>query len=145
MWLRTLRDIMPEITRGPPRHPFSLADIVTEFWYILVLAAMLGGFWLWSDTLSARERALQVCRRACQRVDAQLLDDTVALRRMALREDAGGRRAIWRLYRFEFTIDGATRRPGFVALLGRGVQHLELDYPEGTLIDDLSARGDSPR
>lgn len=108
-----------------------------DFWDIVLLGAMIAALWLWSDTMRARERALEVCRRACKRVDAQLLDDTVALKRMALRSDQRAQRAIWRLYRFEFTFDGATRRVGHVALLGRSLQHLELDFPQGTVIEDI--------
>ena len=109
-----------------------------DLWDIALLGGMIGAVWLWSDTMRARERALQVCRKACKRIDAQLLDDTVALKRMALRSDYS-RRAIWRLYRFEFTFDGATRRAGHIALLGRSVQHLELDLPQGTVIEDIAA------
>lgn len=107
-----------------------------DLWDIVWLAVMIGALWLWSDTMRARERAMEVCRAACARVDAQLLDDTVALRRMAMRGDAAGRRVIWRLYRFEFTVDGATRLGGHVALLGRAVQRLELEYPDGAVIED---------
>jgi hypothetical protein len=39
-----------------------------------------------------------------------------------------------RLYRFEFSVDGTARRSGHVELLGRSVQGLYLDYPQGATI-----------
>lgn len=89
---------------------------------------------LWNDALKARERALQASGRVCRELDVQLLDQTVALRRMRPARDAGGRLRLRREYGFEFTLEGSERRRGTVLMLGVRVESVHLDHPEGPMV-----------
>ncbi len=97
---------------------------------MLALAALL---WFWYDSLKARERTLGVSRLSCQRIQAQLLDDTVALSRLRLCRTPEGTVALCRRYRFDFTLDGMTRRCGRVDLQGQRIIEvlLDIDTAEG--------------
>ena len=95
---------------------------------VLILLVLLGAIlWFWQDSLRARERAWEAGVRACQRCRVQLLDDTVALQKIGLRRDIQGRIRLERLYIFEFSDTGNTRRCGSIILLGR---HVEVLYME---------------
>src|SRR3569832_559504 len=87
--------------------------------------------WFWADSLRAREHALQVCRRACAKIDAQLLDETVALRRLSIARNHHGHTVWWRIYNFEYSLDGAQRLRGSVVLRGRAVETVAIQSPEG--------------
>jgi hypothetical protein len=102
---------------------------------LAILFLLLVG-WLWLDTLRAREMAVGLARRACERDDVQFLDQAVALRRIGLRWTREGVR-VRRQYRFEFSEEGTGRRSGDLVLLGLRLEHLKLDreapeaQPEG--------------
>jgi hypothetical protein len=97
---------------------------------MLALAALL---WFWYDSMKARERTLGISRLSCQRMQAQLLDETVALTRLRLCRTPGGTVALCRRYRFDFTLDGMTRRSGRVDLQGQRITEvlLDIDSPDG--------------
>jgi hypothetical protein len=83
--------------------------------------------WYWMDSLRCKEIARAAGLRACQQVEAQFLDDTVALARLRPRRDARGHLALYRVYRFEFTRNRDYRLRGEIALLGRQVVQLVLE------------------
>ena len=93
---------------------------------VLVLAALGAGAALWHTTLGARELANAAALETCGSVGAQLLDGTVAFRRLRLVRADDGRRQIERTYLFEYTLDGATRRQGFVIVAGGAVASVGL-------------------
>jgi hypothetical protein len=93
--------------------------------------------WFWYDSMQARERTLAACRRACRRINAQLLDETVALDRMRLARRQG-QLVIARRYRFEFSLAGDDRRAGWVHLLGSRITDLQMEYPEGLVMEPVS-------
>ena len=97
---------------------------------VLDLAVFLGLAalaWYWMDALRCKEIARAAGLRACQQVEAQFLDDTVALASLRLRRDARGHIALYRAYRFEFTRNRDYRLRGEIALLGRQVVQLVLE------------------
>jgi len=97
----------------------------------LVILSLL--IWFWADSLRARERALEVCARACREIGAQLLDQTVALRHLGIVRDADGH-AVWqRRYRFDYTMDGLLRLHGAVTLRGRLVESVSLQSADGAI------------
>lgn len=99
----------------------------------LLLIALILLIWFWADSLRAREQALRACAAACREIEAQLLDQTVALRRLGLARDADGR-AVWRRsYRFDYTLDGVTRLHGRVTLRGREIEILSLQTADGAV------------
>lgn len=91
----------------------------------LVILLLAG--WLWLDTLRAREMALGLARRACEREGVQLLDQAVALRRLSVRWTPAGVR-LRRCYRFEFSEEGVGRRPASLTLIGLRLEALEMDF-----------------
>ncbi|MCF7990595.1 MAG: DUF3301 domain-containing protein [Thiohalocapsa sp.] len=95
--------------------------------FALLLVLVAG--WIWLDTLRAREMALGLVRRVCDREGVQLLDQAVALRRMGVRWTAAGVR-LRRVYRFEFSEEGTARRAGSLTLVGLRLEALELDRSE---------------
>ncbi len=98
----------------------------------LLLATLAVG-WAWMEALRARETALAACARACRQIDAQLLDETVALQALWFARDGSGQMRWRRRYGFEFSLDGVGRHRGEVILLGRRVLSLWLDHPDGSL------------
>ena len=70
--------------------------------------------------------------RGCQR-----LDETVVLARVRLVRDAGAL-ALERVYRFEFSTNGADRCVGEVALLNTRPLWARLRHPDGALHVDLA-------
>lgn len=89
-----------------------------------ILLLLLGG-WLWLDMLRAREMAVGLARRACERHGVQFLDQAVALRRLGLRWTREGVR-LRRQYRFEFSEEGTGRRNGHLVMLGLQLEQLDL-------------------
>jgi hypothetical protein len=92
--------------------------------FVLLLIATAGA-WLW-HAHGLRERALELVRQHCARADVLLLDDNVALRRIALVPDTRGRKRLARIYAFEFTVTGEQRHPGSITLFGRHLGRIEL-------------------
>lgn len=114
---------------------------------MLTLSALLTiafACWFWSDSLRARERVLHACRLACQQLGLQLLDQTVALSKLRLGQDPGGRWHFQRWYTFEFSTDGILRYQGRAALLGEVVQYVHLDHPDGSTFSHVEPSRRTP-
>ncbi|HXF18625.1 MAG TPA: DUF3301 domain-containing protein [Burkholderiales bacterium] len=94
---------------------------------LAALLLFLVAGWFWLDSLRARDVALDGARRACEAEGVQLLDWTVALRRIRLGRDEEGRRGFQRTYEFEFSDTGNNRIGGSITVLGR--QLLSLNLP----------------
>ncbi len=98
---------------------------------LLILAVFGLLVWFWADSLRTRELALSICAKACAKIDAQLLDDTVALRRIGIARNTRGN-AVWRrTYNFEYSLDRQQRLRGSLTLRGRLVESLAIQSPEG--------------
>jgi hypothetical protein len=95
---------------------------------LAVLVAAAAGWFLW-DSLKAREAANAAIRPACRAEGLLFLDDTVALDRLRPERDDEGRMRLARVYRFEYSDDGANRRRGTVALRGDRILYVDLDLP----------------
>lgn len=67
--------------------------------FLLMLFATVCA-WLWRGH-GIRERALAFAKQHCAKLDVELLDGAVALRRLAIQRDAKGHRRLARLYDFE--------------------------------------------
>ena len=104
---------------------------MTNYILLLALIALALIVWFWADSLRVREHALRACAIACQRINTQLLDETVALRRLGITRNEDGR-AVWRrTYRFEYTNDGNQRLRGSVTMNGRIVDTVAIQSPDG--------------
>ncbi|VXC71020.1 conserved hypothetical protein [Pseudomonas sp. 9AZ] len=81
--------------------------------------------WLW-HAHGLREHALGLVKQHCVKSDIELLDENVALRRLALLPDARGRKRLARVYGFEFTVTGEQRHVGSITLFGKQLGRIEL-------------------
>ncbi|AJO81549.1 MULTISPECIES: DUF3301 domain-containing protein [Pseudomonas] len=96
--------------------------------FVLMLLAT-GAAWLWHNH-GLRERALERVKQHCARLDIELLDGNVALKRIGFVRDASGRRRLARVYNFEFTVTGETRHAGTITQFGAHSAQIELaPYP----------------
>lgn len=93
----------------------------------LLLLILLGlVVWFWQDTIARRDQAISAATDACRAQQLQLLDDTVALQRIALRRSAEGNIALERTFQFAYSLDGMQRKNGFIILLGNRITHVGL-------------------
>ncbi|HWH48454.1 MAG TPA: DUF3301 domain-containing protein [Burkholderiales bacterium] len=99
---------------------------------LATLLIFIAGGWFWTDSMRAREAALDAGRRACAAEGVQLLDWTVMLKQTRLGRDDQGRMRVKRVYEFEFSDTGDNRIKGSITLLGREL--LALNLPVGTLL-----------
>ena len=91
-----------------------------------VLCVFLFAAWFWQDSLRARDFALEGARRACEAEGVQLLDWTVAVKKIRLGRDEEGRRGLQRTYEFEFSDTGNNRIGGSITVVGRHMLALNL-------------------
>ena len=110
----------------------SLAELALLFGGGFVI-----GLWWW--TMQAHDRVDMISREVCKDLDVQRLDEAVALRRVGLAHTADGMR-LERVFRFEFSVNGADRRHGEICLHGNWPYWVHLDHPDGDIHIDLSAR-----
>lgn len=101
---------------------------------ILFLALISIIVWLWQDALRCREYAIQQCRKICNEMNVQLLDQTVALASISFKKDSGNRYRLLRRYNFEISPEGANRHSGFIILSDYRIIHIEIDFPDGPVI-----------
>ncbi|MSQ67566.1 MAG: DUF3301 domain-containing protein [Gammaproteobacteria bacterium] len=105
---------------------------------LLLAAGGLAGLWTWST--AGRECALRGVEKLCRELALQRLDESVALHRLALRW-GHGRLVVLRVYRFEFSRDGAQRHTGEVALTNGALAWARVHHPEGAIYLDLRPAG----
>ena len=101
----------------------------------LLLIAFL--VWLWFDSTRSHELAVQITSRLCLKHDVQLLDETVALRRLGVSWPREGLR-LKRTYRFDYTIEGTERRTGSIVLLGSRLAAYLIDSPSQETVVSIS-------
>lgn len=90
--------------------------------------------WLWSSGTRTKIQATGYCQSACKEMGVQFLDQTVVLNKFGLGRGADGWPNWQRVYEFDFTLDGAVRHKGQVAVTGTKVSALHLDHPDGAII-----------
>lgn len=84
--------------------------------------------WLWLNSSRAREFANVLAQRYCNNRGMQFLDQTVALCRVGLRWTSSGLR-IRRMFRFDFSLEGAGRHTGYVLMLGTQLEAIDDGLP----------------
>ena len=97
-----------------------------DLYELLALILMVGGIWLWLDTLKAREIGMQAAQRACAEEGLQFLDETVVGSFFRLARNDEGHLQLRRVYAFEYSDNGDNRRTGSVTLLGHTVELLHV-------------------
>lgn len=97
-----------------------------DIFEFLALALLIGGLWLWLDSLKAREIGVRAAQTACAEEGLQFLDDTVLINAFRLARDDEGRLRLRRIYAFEYSDTGDNRRSGSVSMLGHEVELLHV-------------------
>ncbi|MBK7464321.1 MAG: DUF3301 domain-containing protein [Betaproteobacteria bacterium] len=97
-----------------------------DLYELLALALMVGGIWLWLDSLKAREIGIQAAQRACAEEGLQFLDETVVGSFFRLARNDEGHLQLRRVYAFEYSDTGDNRCTGSVTLLGHTVELLHV-------------------
>lgn len=97
-----------------------MSDIVAVLLLLLLL-------WYWWDTIWAKEIARRAGRKACEDIDLQFLDDTVAKQKIWFRRHNRGYLIICRRYSFEFASQGDVRYKGQIILFGKNVGEIQMD------------------
>jgi len=96
-------------------------------WEASALISLAAVIWFWFDSLRAREHALDEGRRSCQHNSLQFLDETVECISLRLTRNEYGHVTLRRVYRFEFSDDGNSRRTGRIVMLGCVVNAVTMD------------------
>lgn len=109
----------------------SVAELTLLFGGGLVIA-----LWWWS--MHAHDRVDFISREVCNDLKLQRLDEAVSLRRIGIARDEYGVN-IERVFRFEFSVNGADRRVGEICLHGELPHWVHLAHPDGDIHIDLSA------
>ena len=97
-----------------------------DFLDIFGLLALAAAGWLLLNSLKARDLAILAVKAACDSERLQLLDDTVAIKKVSLSRDADSVLRIRRLYAFEYSDTGDNRCKGSIAMLGSRVLAINL-------------------
>lgn len=101
---------------------------------LLVITFLACLAWFWFDSVRAKESATRAAVIACNDIQAQLLDQTVALKSLRIARDKSGRVQLQRTYNFELSMDREARSFGRVFLLAKSVSSVQLDHADGTTI-----------
>jgi len=110
---------------------------VTEL-SLLFGGALVIGLWWWS--MQAHDRVDFISREVCKDLNVQRLDEAVSLRRVGFARSEHGLN-LERVFRFEFSVNGADRRLGEICLHGEMPRWVHLSHPDGDIHIDLSSRG----
>jgi hypothetical protein len=108
---------------------------------LLPLLLILAALYVWHDVLRARERARVLAHDLCARSGVQLLDQTVALRRLRLQRVPHRGLLLRRCYGFEFSTDGTDRRRGSLDLLDGDVAAYDVPGAGPAAEPDAGSRG----
>lgn len=98
-------------------------DLTHLFWIFIIVL----GFFYWWHAYGIKQLALQKTKAYCERMDIQMLDESIALNRISIRRDTEGRVALVRVFRFEFTSTGDERYQGLTSMHGRRCTHIQLE------------------
>lgn len=101
---------------------------------LLFLAVIAIIVWLWYDALRYREFSIKQCRKICNEMNYQLLDQTVALASISVQKYSKNRFRLLRRYNFELSPDGTSRYNGYLVISGYNLVHIEFDLPDGPVI-----------
>ena len=85
---------------------------------LILMIALVAGFFFFSAARAAAERATEIGRDACHAAGVQWLDQSVHATGMRLRRRDDGWLGIERSFRFEYSVDGSDRSIGRLVLRG---------------------------
>ena len=85
---------------------------------LILMIALVAGFFFFRAARAAAERAAEIGRDACHAAGVQWLDQSVHATGMRLRRRDDGWLGIERSFRFEYSEDGEQRHVGRLVLFG---------------------------
>jgi hypothetical protein len=91
---------------------------------LLIIILLIGWFWL--DTIAKREIAIYIGRELASRCNLQLLDETIACKKLSFARNSRGHMQLVRLYEFEVSADGRSRLACSLQLLGKQLQSWDI-------------------
>ena len=106
---------------------------------IIALLILAGIIWFWFDSTRTKELAAHAAEKACKEMSVQFLDQTVSLEKLKRSRNHQGRLTFLRIYGFDFSIHGDQRFHGRAKMLGQKLLQVQLDRPEGLVIEDEEA------
>jgi hypothetical protein len=83
--------------------------------------------WFWQASLASRELAITAARETCRNNDIQFLDGTASLQMMRPYYSRSGGPGIRRIYTFDYSEDGITRRTGCIVMNNRQITTVLLE------------------
>lgn len=92
--------------------------MLSMFLPLMLLIVLLLGAWFWRASMQAKEIAIAIAQRRCEKEGWQLLDETVAIKSIKLRRGYGGSLTLLRTYQFEYYDGDDRRKRDKLALLG---------------------------
>lgn len=81
--------------------------------------------WYWFNAQGVKEIAVQATKAYCTKINVQMLDDCVAMRKLWFKRDTYGSMQLWRSFSFEFTSTGEERYNGQIVMLGNKILSIE--------------------
>ena len=111
---------------------------MTEAEWLFGLLALGMAAAMWHEGLRAREYALIAITRTCRELDVQLLDQTVAARKLTLKRGQRGWLQVHRTFEFDVSLNGADRHRGYAQMAGSRVVTLHVPSRAGSTIINYS-------
>ena len=93
----------------------------------IAIALFACGIWYWWDSMRAKEVARLAGKNACDKIDVQFLDDTVARQKIWLKRNTRGNLIFYRSFNFEFSSLGDQRYHGQITLAGKYISDVKLE------------------
>ncbi len=103
---------------------------------IIALLILSGVIWFWLDSIKTKELASQAAAKACVDMGVQFLDQTVSLEKLKRSRNHRGHFTFLRIYCFDFSTRGDQRYQGRAKMLGQKLLQVQLDKPEGLIIEN---------
>ena len=92
--------------------------------FLLTLITSIIYYWVCAQRI--RELALKGAQQECKKLDLQLLEGSVALKKLRIKRTHSGRLGLIRDYIFEFSATGDERYLGTVTMFGLSVVNIDL-------------------
>ncbi len=94
---------------------------------LLWLAAIIVPVFVWRNGQSVKQHVRLAMKQYCRAEEVMLLDDSIVLQQFRFKGIERGRLQVQRRFGFEFTSTGEERYDGWVEMLGRRIEHVELE------------------
>ncbi len=98
-------------------------DLSHLFWLMILAVAMM----YWWSAYGIKQLALIATKAYCVTMDVQLLDESLALKRIKIRREHSGKLLLLRYFNFEFASTGDDRYQGEVIMHGKTCIGIHLD------------------